>query len=431
MLEPELKKKIINTISGYEKKCSKLEQEVSSLHQAMLQMSILPIAVDIDAIKCLQENLKQHKEAQIIQQQINAMKSKGDMGSMRTMNLITQHVNLSLQHLLQHLHLPEQLQQKLEVLKQVLQNDLNAENLIVLIDDLTDLLDEAFHTEQNRFKGFLQELSLQLRNFDTYIQSNRVGNQRLQEDAVRLEETITNDIDHIQQHIDTSTSVEEIALKVTATLRNMGDKMRDYRQNEVKLLQEYQLQIEQLEEKLIHAEQHLEAVEQVLVVQKTRNNIDSLTGLANRAAFDDFMYQAYNRWKRSNNPLSMAIADIDHFKTINDNFGHLAGDKVLKKVASIFKGAIREVDFIARFGGEEFVFIFESTTTEQTRTITEKLRSMIEDCLFCYRDKEVKVTVSFGISTLLPTDDMESLFIKADEAMYAAKKAGRNCIESL
>lgn len=110
---------------------------------------------------------------------------------------------------------------------------------------------------------------------------------------------------------------------------------------------------------------------------------------------------------------------------------YLAGDKVLKKVAMIFKSSIRTVDFIARIGGEEFVFIFEQTSSKEAFGILEKLRKLVEDCLFYYRDKKVDVTVSFGLTTVTEEDDIESLFMRADNAMYKAKNAGKNRVEIL
>ncbi|MGL6029702.1 MAG: GGDEF domain-containing protein, partial [Legionella sp.] len=109
--------------------------------------------------------------------------------------------------------------------------------------------------------------------------------------------------------------------------------------------------------------------------------------------------------------------------------GHLAGDKVLKKVALLLKSAIREHDFIARIGGEEFVLIFNQTTSDTALPILQQLRQLIEECQFFYHEHKVEVTISFGLTSVITHDDAESIFIRADNAMYKAKNSGRNCIE--
>ena len=150
--------------------------------------------------------------------------------------------------------------------------------------------------------------------------------------------------------------------------------------------------------------------------------------MPNRESYDEFVTETLVRWQLSGKVFSLAVGDIDHFKRINDTFGHLAGDKVLKKVAATFKASIRNSDFIARFGGEEFVFIFENTSSKAAFAIVEKLRKSIQDCQFIYRDHNVGVTVSFGLTTIVSNDNIESLFMRADNALYKAKDAGRNRI---
>lgn len=124
----------------------------------------------------------------------------------------------------------------------------------------------------------------------------------------------------------------------------------------------------------------------------------------------------------------MALADIDHFKNINDKYGHLTGDKVLMKIASIFQDSMRSIDFLARYGGEEFVVIFEGLSLEQSKEKLENLRLEIENFHFLFRGNRVPVTVSFGLTNIIQGDDTDSLFTRADEALYKAKNNGRNQI---
>ncbi|WP_231951022.1 GGDEF domain-containing protein [Legionella waltersii] len=338
-------------------------------------------------------------------------------------------VNDSLQQLLEHLAIPQNLDEKREQIKNSLESQLTDLELSKIIDGLTELVVDAFSVEQNRFKGFLQQLTNQLTDFEMFLKSSINSQKQSSEDSRQLESGIQDNIDQIKTHMDNSKSVEELSAKVSQNLQLIGERLKEFRANEKKREEDYEKQITDLQSKLRESEQNADEIYNLLSYQKYKINHDSLTGLPNRDSYDEHIIEAMHRWKRSEKPLSLAVCDIDHFKRINDNFGHLAGDKVLKKVATIFKSAVRASDFIARIGGEEFVFIFEHTVSKDAKSILEKLRKSIQDCLFYYREKKVDVTVSFGLTTVLKEDDVEALFMRADNAMYKAKNGGRNRIE--
>lgn len=363
------------------------------------------------------------------QNYMQAPESKtSDNGESSTL-VMSQDINQRLKQLIEHLSIPDEYYQKLNQLKTILEEAITGEKLSLVIDQLTELIVDAFNLEQNYFKGFLQDLTSQLHNFDTYLQFTHEQNQESQNDSQQLESGIQSNIQEIQQHIYSSTTIEELSRKINQNLTAIGERMKTYKSNEQKRFDVYQEKVDVLQEKLMESERNAEATQSKLYFQQEKINQDSLTGLPNRGAYDEHICKAYQRYQRGFGDLSLAIADIDYFKTINDNYGHLAGDKVLKKVASIFKNAIRNVDFIARYGGEEFVFVFERTSEEQARQILESLRFAIEECQFCYRDNNVKVTISLGLATAKPEDTLESFFMRADAAMYRAKCGGRNRVE--
>lgn len=343
--------------------------------------------------------------------------------------VMSQDVNQSLKQLIEHLSIPEEYYQKLNQLKIILEEEITGEKLTRVIDQLTELIVDAFNLEQNHFKGFLQDLTSQLHNFDTFLRFTNDKSQESQNDSHQLESGIQSNILEIQQHIDSSTTIEELSSKIHQNLEAIGERMKTWKSNEQKRFDDNQDKVKILQDKLMESERNAEATQNMLFFQQEKINQDSLTCLPNRGAYDEYILKAYHRYKRGFGELSLAIADIDFFKTINDNYGHLAGDKVLQKVASIFKNAIRNVDFISRYGGEEFVFIFERTSEQSAKTILESLRLAIDECQFCYRDNKVKVTVSLGLATVKPEDTLESFFMRADAAMYRAKCAGRNRVE--
>nr|WP_019217577.1 GGDEF domain-containing protein [Legionella tunisiensis] len=111
-------------------------------------------------------------------------------------------------------------------------------------------------------------------------------------------------------------------------------------------------------------------------------NRDSLTGLPNRTLYSEYILYAYYRWQRGFGDLSLALADVDHFREINEKYGHLTGNKILQEIATIFKTSIRRADFLARYGGEKFIFIFERTQQRHAAMVLESLRRAIEECQF-------------------------------------------------
>lgn len=157
-------------------------------------------------------------------------------------------------------------------------------------------------------------------------------------------------------------------------------------------------------------------------------NSDPLTGLANRRRFEDRLAQAWRRAQRSGDGLSLLLLDLDHFKAINDERGHAAGDHVLVKVAECLQGLVRQDDTLARIGGEEFAVIACSADETPARQLGERLRRAVET-LTMHPDEgpPIRVTLSVGVATIDPVDDEPAgLFKRADQALYEAKKSGRN-----
>ena len=155
---------------------------------------------------------------------------------------------------------------------------------------------------------------------------------------------------------------------------------------------------------------------------------DKLTKLYNRVKLDESLLKELKRAKRYNHPFGLILVDIDNFKVVNDSYGHLVGDKVLKELASILTHYTREIDICGRWGGEEFMIICPETNYEGIGKLAELLRHKVESNEF----EHVKtVTASFGIAEFKPTDSFDSVILKADKALYNAKHAGKNCVRGL
>ncbi len=154
---------------------------------------------------------------------------------------------------------------------------------------------------------------------------------------------------------------------------------------------------------------------------------DNLTGLANRRNFESTFEKEFLRALRYNNKLTLVMFDIDHFKNINDTFGHPCGDFILRQVANSALQTFRKTDSIFRFGGEEFVVILTETDIKQAIIPLERFRKTVETLGLTYQDQEVTVTVSIGACQLTPNIKTKEEFLqKVDETLYKAKNSGRN-----
>ena len=160
-------------------------------------------------------------------------------------------------------------------------------------------------------------------------------------------------------------------------------------------------------------------------------NTDKHTGCFNKGYFNNKITLEVNKSKVTGDPLSLIIFDLDHFKKLNDNFGHDAGDYVLKEMAQVIRSnGIREQDVFARYGGEEFVILLPKTNLKQSFEIAERLRKLIENKEFMYDGKRLPVTASIGVADYRQgVNSGTDLFKRADEAVYKSKEGGRNQVQ--
>lgn len=153
---------------------------------------------------------------------------------------------------------------------------------------------------------------------------------------------------------------------------------------------------------------------------------DKLTGLLNRHAFSILIDKLMAAYRRKPQPITVLLADADHFKAINDRYGHRVGDEALVGLAGILKAALREVDFAVRWGGEEFLIVLQGCTSEEGQGVAEKLRQAVETASPCPSDPSIKMTISIGVAQFDGHESPDQTVNRADTALYAAKAGGRN-----
>ncbi|HSX88173.1 MAG TPA: diguanylate cyclase [Pseudomonas sp.] len=170
--------------------------------------------------------------------------------------------------------------------------------------------------------------------------------------------------------------------------------------------------------------QQLQAVNQQL---KHLSRTDRLTGLNNRGYWEECLQHEYARHRRYQSMAALVMFDIDHFKAVNDTYGHQAGDKVIQAVAEVVREQVRDTDYPGRYGGEEFVVLLPDVDSAGAMLFAERLRQRIEALLVTYENQSIPFTISLGVADLsYPTNGHQQLIERADQALYASKEGGRN-----
>ncbi len=179
--------------------------------------------------------------------------------------------------------------------------------------------------------------------------------------------------------------------------------------------------------RLEDAEHKIETQAEEIRTQQSEARTDALTKLANRRAFDVFLAESLEKYARDAKPVSLIMLDVDHFKKFNDTHGHPAGDEVLRTVGRTLARAVKSGDLACRYGGEEFAVILVNTRASEAQAAAERIRKAIETMPVHFGGNTLRVTASVGMAECSPEEDAAQLIRRADEAVYASKKNGRNC----
>ena len=343
---------------------------------------------------------------------------------------VAKHIEGTLLGLLEDLSLPERHQPQAEAMRERLAHGLNWYELLPILDDLAVLMLAVTDSGQHEFEAYLKQLNERLEAFQGHLQVASDGHADSSLAARELDTQIREQVDGLQSSVQDAADLDSLKQVLESHLEGLLGTMDEHQQQRDLREQEVAARLKGLAERVAHMEQEAQGYREHLEVQRQKALLDPLTGLPNRAAWSERLDYEVNAWHQRGNSLSLAMLDLDHFKRINDGYGHLAGDKVLKIIANVLSKRLRPTDFIARFGGEEFVLLMPDSALADALAVGEVLREAIAACPFHFKGEPVTITVSMGVAQFQPGERSDLALKRADEALYRAKAAGRNQVQA-
>jgi diguanylate cyclase len=316
-----------------------------------------------------------------------------------------------------------------QIIRRALAEPAAGTNVAASAEAVAELLNAEQASSQqeiDRLGGYLQQVANKVAHLQQQlliVDETRTASLR---ESEAMGHTVTHRVQDIQTSVERSDDVQVLKASIRGGLQSLNKGVGDFVESARQRSEQTEVLLTTLTAQLQSLEDETYRLREKLTQECIRANTDPLTGLANRFAFDVRLGEESKRCDQQGSPLSLIIADIDRFKSINDAYGHQTGDKVLQTVALQLRSQLRDSDMLARFGGEEFIVLLPDTSLEQANEAAEKLRRHIAKCHFHHKAEEVPVTISLGAASLHPGDPPEALFERADKALYLAKTRGRN-----
>jgi len=298
-----------------------------------------------------------------------------------------------------------------------------------VLASLTDMVGKRIqHIERAKeeIEALLGHMVGKLDEIGLFVAEQHQNQAQSQASSATLNTQLIGEIKAMGETVETARDLQQIRHQVRSRIDAIDRHLQDFRQREATFAASINARNEQMRARIVELEAEAKRLQTQLQDEQRASTLDVLTGIPNRQAYDKRVDEELHRLRRFKQATCLAVWDVDHFKRINDTYGHRAGDRVLRAVAECFASRIRATDFIARYGGEEFVMVLPGTHLEEALRFSERIRSAIAEIGFHFRGTPVSITVSSGVTALTPEDTAGTAFDRADKALYRAKQTGRN-----
>jgi diguanylate cyclase (GGDEF)-like protein len=320
--------------------------------------------------------------------------------------------------------------QRASALLEVVRSSADLDQLLDMNPEILRILQVAFQKsggDIEEFTRLFREIGQNLVEMEADILSSSSTVQETFRGSRDFNNTLEGDLQEISDSVQESKSLYDFkgflarrldGIKVAIGQKRRADEQQLKKAN--KEIQRLRQHVRQVKQELSRVSIEAESLEKEVL-------LDPLTGIHNRRAYEKRVREELNRFLNHGQVFSMLLIDIDHFKQVNDRYGHWTGDRCLEEFTKLVKSALRGTDFLARYGGEEFVALLPGTGSEGICTASERIRQIIERARFICRNEEIPITVSIGGTHVKPGDESsETIFNRVDTAMYKAKQSGRN-----
>jgi diguanylate cyclase len=334
-----------------------------------------------------------------------------------------------LQSMVEKLVLPAPIAKDTVRIKAQLDGARNEHDIHVAVNAILDLLNQArgrSQQEVNELAGFLKAVTRRLEDFKSQVARNNALHDESISSTTIFQRVMASQVADMRDRVDVESDINTLKLVMISQIESLEASVQNFVHGEQTRQTDARSQFDQMLGRLNELETETQRLRSDLDEQHTLSLLDPLTTVFNRMGYNEGMGREHARWQRYGGTLALLIFDLDLFKSINDTYGHAAGDKVLASLAQLLRKQIRHCDILCRLGGEEFAIILPETDVQGAGSVAEKLRASIANSQFRFKEQPVPVTVSIGVAEFRNGDTQEDVFERADRALYLAKKRGRN-----
>jgi diguanylate cyclase len=309
-----------------------------------------------------------------------------------------------------------------------------------ILDEASKWLNSSFKIVKKYFESvtsrikeleqFIVDTMRHLHETEEHVVSEVNTIQETYNENKEFTQNLSMNMERISQNVDEVKDIKTLKKEVMGTIGNINKCIDEKSELDKKRLKDTEKKLKSLGSRINDITKEADEIKKKAEKLEQESLLDKLTGVNNRKAYDNRVTETIAGLKRYNVPSSLMLCDIDYFKRINDTYGHKVGDLALKKFAALLNEKLRKTDFLARYGGEEFVIILPHIPLDKANAAGESVRAYINQSVFSYKENEILLTVSIGVSTFRKDDTAGSVFERADRALYLAKHSGRNVVKT-
>lgn len=337
--------------------------------------------------------------------------------------------NAVLADLLARIAWPEALSAEIDELRQGLAGAAAEDAWVEVVERLSGMVVSVLQDAQAQVavaEAFLTELTQRLGAIEAHVSGEARDRDAAQSRGEQLGAAVQGEVHDMGASLRDSTDLGQLKGVLSLSLDRLQQHVERFLGAERQRHDTAVAREAALREELARLEQESQALREQVNRSRDQANTDPLTGLPNRRAWDGRLADELARFRRFGAPLSLVVFDLDNFKQINDRFGHKAGDRALKVIATLLRQRLRETDFLARYGGEEFTILLPGAAAEDALKLADGMRAAVADAGLHSKGEPVPLTLSGGVACLLEGESADAGFERADQAMYQAKAAGKN-----